>query len=221
MLQVFRDSGFAPEGGRSQGCCLAYWRDSCIFWTSSKQPFTCQSTCESELLVTVESANMAESFRTLGVELLQGIVPRCVVRNDNAAAVILASSEAANWRTRHLKIRASALRERIESHEWEVRHIPGESNPSDIGTKVLPVYRKDSVAPGARWYGACQFVGPGLCQVKRAAAALYAVIPSTCTGVTGASRVEGDDSVEGFGVKDGGSVESSRVDWAMWLLLVV
>ena len=55
---------------------------------------------------------------------------------DEPAVGVLAS-DSNLWRTRHLKIRAGALREKIAPFEWEALHIEGRVNTADVGTKVL------------------------------------------------------------------------------------
>ena len=47
--------------------------------------------------------------------------------------------ESGSWRTRHLRKRAIALRDRVLSGDWLIRHLPGSQMPADMGTKVLPI----------------------------------------------------------------------------------
>ena len=209
LLEVFSDAGFAPQGLRSQECSIAFWRDSAIFWYSSRQPFVAQSTCEAELLTIVSASNLGESFIHLTREL--GSDPRCVSRNDNSAAVLLASSECSAWRTRHLRIRANVLREKVAAHQWEVYHVPGARNPADIGTKVLP---------GSRLEALRQLIGMGqppqnrkasgdtIAQIRRVAGAMYAIVLSACVPPS-------------EGARPSLSEEAETGDWVLWLSMVV
>ena len=212
VLEVFGDAGFAPEGSRSQGCCIACWKDSVIYWYSSRQPFVAQSTCEAELIITVEAANLAESFRSLAQELQGGVDPRCVIRNDNVSAILLACSEAASWRTRHLKIRANVLRERVQAHLWEPHHVAGQFNLADIGTKVLQASRLTWLKSLLGMQPSSSFSSgqgvPG--DTRRAAAVVYALVLQSC--------FEGSLGV-GVKSKVGGSSEGFWDDWAVWFLL--
>ena len=183
LLEVFSDAGFAPQGSRSQECCIAYWRDCAVFWYSSRQPFVAQSTCEAELLTIVSASNLGESFIHLTQELGSGQDPRCISRNDNSAAVLLASAESSAWRTRHLRIRANVLREKVAANLWEVRHVPGARNPADIGTKVLPAGRLELLraligmdAPPKSDKGTDSSVA----RIRKAAGAVYALVLSAC-----------------------------------------
>ena len=201
LLEVFSDAGFAPQGARSQECSIAYWRDCAIFWYSSRQPFVAQSTCEAELLTIVSASNLGESFVHLAQELGSGQGPRCIARNDNSSAVLLASAESSAWRTRHLRIRANTLREKVAANLWEVRHVPGARNPADIGTKVLPGGRLEilrlliGMGPPPSCEGAANHP---VAKIKRAAAAVYALVLSACVpGSEGVRAAVDEDPAAG------------------------
>ena len=60
---------------------------------------------------------------------------------DNLAATGFFSDGHANWRTRHLRLRAQHVPWRITTLDWRVRHIPGVIMIADLGTKPLPIQR--------------------------------------------------------------------------------
>ena len=208
LLEVFSDAGFAPQGARSQECSIAFWRDSAIFWYSSRQPFVAQSTCEAELLTIVSASNLGESFMALTQELGSGQVPRCVSRNDNSAAVLLASAESSAWRTRHLRIRASVLREKVATNQWEVHHVPGARNPADVGTKVLPASRMETLRSLIGMGGLPSAVKATQAEVKRVAGILYALVLGTCVSPSQATKVRAGD-------------KDSSGDTLLWVAVVV
>ena len=211
LLEVYTDADFAPECSRSQESAVVLWRGLVIHWTSSRQAFVAQSTCEAELVATVSGANMGQSF----IPLIQEIRPedpvRCQILNDNTAAIGILVCDASSWRTRHLRIRASALREKIANFEWEAVHTSGEFNIADAGTKVLSKGRLDwlkelmglGVEPGASGSGS----SPGL--AKRIAGSLYALVLAVCTNPV--------DGVRDHGDLDGPRCDSG--DWALVFLL--
>ena len=141
LLEVYTDNSFAPECQRSQEAAVIYWRGMTIHWSSSRQAFIAQSTCEAELVSTVSGANLGQSFVPLAQEIRAGESIRCQILNDNMAAIGILTCDASSWRTRHLRIRANALRERVSNFEWEAAHISGEFNPA--GTTTLSKSRLD------------------------------------------------------------------------------
>ena len=50
---------------------------------------------------------------------------------DNSAAIVIAHGEGGSWRTRHLRVRAAVLRDRIERKELQVTHAPGDVQLAD------------------------------------------------------------------------------------------
>ena len=56
---------------------------------------------------------------------------------DSSSALSIVISESGSWRTRHLRKRAQALRARVASGDWVLRHMAGSAMPADIGAKVL------------------------------------------------------------------------------------
>ena len=72
-----------------------------------------------------------------------GITPtQRIFRVDNAAAITLASAEdGGGWRTRHLKVRSQALRERVRDQWMVIEYCPGDQQLADSLTKILPSQR--------------------------------------------------------------------------------
>ena len=84
-----------------------------VLWRSSKQPFPCLSTAESELVEAIEGIILGDSLACM-VEEVEGKIPK-ILRCDNSAAVSLSTAKRGVWRTRHLRVRAAHLRWRIDS----------------------------------------------------------------------------------------------------------
>ena len=62
---------------------------------------------------------------------------------DNQAGLRILEAPDGPWRTRHLRLRAHALRERVKWGAWKVIHIPGQHLVADFLTKPIGV--------AARW----------------------------------------------------------------------
>ena len=44
---------------------------------------------------------------------------------DNTATLQLCQLESGSWRTRHIRLRATVVREALEDDEWRAAHLPG------------------------------------------------------------------------------------------------
>ena len=62
---------------------------------------------------------------------------------DNKAATQILVQESGSWRTRHLRVRAAGLKQRIEAGKQRVEHIPGRSMLADLNRKSHPFARLD------------------------------------------------------------------------------
>ena len=117
-LIVYTDSSYAPDGGRSHGGAVVFWAGAPVAWRSSRQTLITTSSAETELLAASEGTTLMASIDALLADVGCKATER-ELRVDNSAAITLASEEGGSWRTRHLKVRAGALRQRIlESHSW-------------------------------------------------------------------------------------------------------
>ena len=63
------------------------------------------------------------------------------MHSDSQAAIAICTTAASNWRTRHLRLRASYVREVLESGKYSLHHVCGASMKADIGTKPLQAVR--------------------------------------------------------------------------------
>ena len=136
-LNVFTDSSFNDS---CQGCVLILWGSAPILWRSAKQPVVTTSTAESELVEVMEGATCGDAVRVVLEEVLDEKI-RPSSFTDSSSALSIVTSESGSWRTRHLRKRANALRARVTSGDWIMRHLPGSQMPADVGTKVLSVER--------------------------------------------------------------------------------
>ena len=146
ILESFTDASFAPDGSRSQQSVQIYLDGSLVAWTSTRQAFVTMSTAESELVCVCEGVTALKSLEGLVAELFFHCVEdtekvKKVVYTDSQAALSVCQSAAGTWRTRHLRIRGSLLRELLDTPSWLAFHIEGNLMVSDIGTKGLAADR--------------------------------------------------------------------------------
>ena len=138
-LYIKTDTSFAPpvEKYRSiQGTAL-FHGTHLLQWSSSKQAFITLSTAEAELVGYTEGFQQAQSIG----ELLRvfGCYTIKHLEGDCKAALAQITSDATAWRTRHLRLRSSRLREAFleNKEEWKAHHVAGAELASDGCTKAL------------------------------------------------------------------------------------
>ena len=144
VFEVYADASHAPQGDKSQQCTIALWNGDLICWDASRQPFTALSSAQAELICMLHSMTLAESVGPL-FEEFQGVDIEYHLYGDNAAACRAFEGSACNWRSRHLRIRAAAGRERIQVGTWHVMHISGEYQVADLATKPLSASRLEQL----------------------------------------------------------------------------
>ena len=145
-VQAFSDASHGPSSGRSHQGILIAWAGAPIQWESSRQTMLSLRTAEAELIGLITASQSGEAVSALVGEILDSTPERRLL-GDNAASISIAAGPPTAWRTRHLRLRASALRERLECGEWTVQHLVGEHLPADLFTKALPVQRFQSLLP--------------------------------------------------------------------------
>ena len=83
------------------------------------------STAESELVEAVEGALL---LKTVGgvIQQIAGLTPRLTIRVDNMSVMQLLNGSSGSWRTRHLRLRSSWLKEQVSTGQRRVLHEPRE-----------------------------------------------------------------------------------------------
>ena len=116
MLEVFSDISYAAGADHKsiQGL-VVYYAGVPIAWQCGVQPFVAHSTAEAELIAYCESLVVGRATEALLAAIWQQWDFEKVIYGDNAAAINLAHGvTTASWRTRHLRIRASVLKEALD-----------------------------------------------------------------------------------------------------------
>ena len=133
-LRTYTDSSFAPSSGKSHGAVAIFYGTCPLSWRSSRQPLVALSTAETELMEGVEGAAMAYSTKCFLEELLDEEL-KIHLHIDNSAAISLMTTASGSWRTRHLRLRANWIKQKVQLREVQVIHEPGLTQKADIGTK--------------------------------------------------------------------------------------
>ena len=140
VLVGFSDSSFAPYGERSYGASVVTVNGGPVAWKAGKQAMTTLSTMESELLEATNAATLLECIGCLVDEICGRRIPR-QLRVDNSAATAMLCGGAGSWRTRHLRVRCSFIREQVQRGLLEVSHVEGRRQLADLSTKMHPRVR--------------------------------------------------------------------------------
>ncbi|OLP83993.1 Retrovirus-related Pol polyprotein from transposon TNT 1-94 [Symbiodinium microadriaticum] len=144
-FEAWSDCSFAPNGSKPHSGMTITWDKAVISWRSGRQPFTCLSTAEGELVAAIETLTLSMSMKAIVDEF--GVpLPATTLCIDNQAALVLANpSSTASWRTRHLRIRSSFLREKVDQGEVKLLYVPGKIQLADLLTKGFPRQRLEEL----------------------------------------------------------------------------
>ena len=136
-LQVYSDASHAPGGGRGHQGLVVMWAGAPVQWESRQQPFGTLSSTESELVGYVEGMTIGESVGAVIQSLCPLVELRYGLTGDNLSGIQLLAAPDGPWRTRHLRLRAFVLKERLANRDWEATHSPGSELMADLLTKSI------------------------------------------------------------------------------------
>eukprot|EP00435_Cladocopium_sp_Y103_P070815 s357_g36.t1 len=141
-VEVFADVSYAQGGEayRSIQGVLTTMGVEIIQWHTGRQSLIATSTAEGELLAYQDGQIIGASVEALAQAM--ALDPDVLMYGDNKAAISLAVLQTGSWRTRHLRVRASKLREVLKKgsgkgRAWQIRHMAGTLLVADGFTKAL------------------------------------------------------------------------------------
>ena len=147
LLEVFADIAYGTGSRhRSLQGLAVYFAGAPISWVSSQQPFVTYSTAEAELVSYCEALCAGRATEALICSMLKEPVGQNslerVIYGDNMAAISMAHGTGnATWRTRHLRVGSSFLREALDGVApdgvWKLLHLRGTELVADGLTKPL------------------------------------------------------------------------------------
>jgi len=125
------------------GYVFTIGRGGPISWESRKQATVAQSSTESEYLALSEAGKEALFLRHTYSELAgdQGPV---TIYNDSQSAQCLTKDSKVNRKTKHIDLRAHAIRDYISKGEVSVKYLDTNQMPADVLTKPLPYTKHKS-----------------------------------------------------------------------------
>ena len=135
-LTIYSDASFSPYGSASVTGVLIMFLGRVILWKGKKQSIISLSTAEAELIAACEAVVLGQSMQALVSTLGEGVGPMLLLV-DNVAAIVLAEG-GGSQRTRHLRVRASFIKDLQDRQDLEVLHCPGDIQLADGLTKILP-----------------------------------------------------------------------------------
>ncbi|CAE7884617.1 RE1 [Symbiodinium sp. KB8] len=135
-MVCFTDASFAPFGARSYGATVIVYGQAAVSWKAGKQSFITMSTMESELYAAAQGYVLLQSVSAILREIGVGPFDQ-ELAIDNSSAVAMCTGGPGSQRTRHLKVRASCIREAVASGQLIVRHTPNEEQLADLATKLV------------------------------------------------------------------------------------
>ena len=138
-LVLYPDAAFAPSSGRSHTGWLVCWSGAPVAWRSGRQAAITLSTAESELQAIIDGTIGMLGLEAMLLDLGYEPQPKMVASDSTSALAIGAGT--GSWRTRHLRLKAAWIQERIAKGEILTRHQPGIHQPADLLTKALPGQR--------------------------------------------------------------------------------
>ena len=141
-MEIHADASFSPNGTKSHHGIMAFVGGGLVQWESTRQPFAVLSSAEAELMGYIEGMVMGDSVAAV----LECLDPKWsdggghrLLYGDNQAAIAILTNVDGAWRTRHLRLRAYFLRERIKDQVWTLRHLSGSVLVADFLTKAIVV----------------------------------------------------------------------------------
>ena len=153
LIEAYADISFAPQGGRSCQGIVVFYAGSVVQWEATRQPFCALSTAESELLGYCETMQLVQALESLLTVLHGNDRFEKLLVGDNSGAISILTKPDGPWRTRHLRLRSYALKEKLADSkgDWKLRHEKGAELIADFLTKPITV-------PG-EWMRFAKFMG--------------------------------------------------------------
>ena len=108
-LVGFCDASFAPTANRSLQSTMSFYNGALIAWSSTRQTHTTLSTAEAELVGITTLFGELQALEPL-VREIQGSKLSMQMHSDSQAAIAICKTASSNWRTRHLRLRASYIK---------------------------------------------------------------------------------------------------------------
>lgn len=137
-LQGYTDANWASNphnGRRSTSGSVCLYRGCLVGWKSQVQKSVALSAVEAELIAGSEACRELEFLRHVLREL--GFLVTANLHTDSLGCIQVSKDPAQHWRLKHVDIKYHYLRERVQSTELVISHVPTTNNPADVFTKPV------------------------------------------------------------------------------------
>ena len=139
-LTGFVDSDYAGDRDKRRSTTAYVFTlcGNCVSWKSQLQSVVALSSTEAEYIAATEAAKEAIWIKGLLMELTL-LQTEVVIYSDSQSAIHLCKNPVFHERSKHIQVKFHFIRDMINQKVFRLEKIPTELNPSDMGTKVLPV----------------------------------------------------------------------------------
>jgi hypothetical protein len=135
------DYGEDRDTRRSTTAYVFMLAGGAVSWGSRLQPTVALSSTEAEYMATCAAVQEVTYMRQLFTDLGFGQKHATTIYQDNQACIALSSNPIYHKRTKHIDVRYHYVRERVESGDVVLVHVPSERQLADLLTKPLPRVR--------------------------------------------------------------------------------
>ena len=135
-FSLYTDASFAPDSEKSHSGWVVLMAGAPLAWRSSRQTTVSLSTAEAELMAMLEGAVALLGTETLLRDL--SYEPQTKAIYVDLTSALALSEGSGSWRTRHLRVKAEWLCEKLNAGEFEVHHCEGRVQLADLLTKAMP-----------------------------------------------------------------------------------
>ena len=134
------DSDYAGDKDKRKSTTAYFFTlcRNCISWKSQLQNVVALSTTEVEYIALTEAAKEAIWLKGLLIEL-KVLEHEVVIYSDSQSAIHLCKNPVFHERSKHIQVKYHFIRDMISQQMFKLEKIPTEFNPSDMGTKILPM----------------------------------------------------------------------------------
>ena len=139
VLSCYVDASWAEERDkrRSRYGYAIYYGNALICWRSKLHACICLSTAEAEYVALTEACKDVMWLRHMLNEIGNAQTSATVVYEDNIACMKMATNPIVSGRNKHMQLKMSYVRERVEAGEIILRHTGTSNQVADLLTKNL------------------------------------------------------------------------------------
>jgi hypothetical protein len=116
-----------------------------VSWSSRKQPTVALSSTEAEYMASTQATKEVIWLRRFLNDLGYSQEEPTLINEDNKGSIELAKNPVHHKRTKHIDIQHHFIREKVESGEIVLRHIPTGEMIADAMTKPIPKVKLEQV----------------------------------------------------------------------------